>query len=210
MPGIAFRLRAGVDTAIGISAFAETHARPERKQRPGTLSSDQIEAVYELSMLRIFMGWEVFLESAFCYYSAGFASPSGDDGSCSLSPYASPVAAIKMALDGKKYFNWADPDILIRLCETHLSSSHFLVVLQTARNDLDAYKAIRDRVAHTSPYSRNRFLQGTQAITGSQARSDIPGKFLRAWAPAQPDTPQVRWLIAIGGGLVNLAEQIAP
>lgn len=171
------------------------------------LHAYRLEALYEMAYLRIFVSWESFLEQAFLRFLCGYTSVHG---AATLLPGTNFLANLAQAetavLGGNTYVLWHNPTKVVNRCRRffHTSTIESIVASNTAR--LEAFAAIRHRIAHAQSDAKQKFDSATMLLVGRRYRGARPGAFLR-----DRDTsvsPPERWLDRLSQELLNLSQQV--
>jgi hypothetical protein len=196
------------DKAIRL-AYAGERIRAEspatsvaRKQ----LTIQRIEALYETAFLRIFLRWEDFLEQAFLRYLCGFQSSLGPV--LLLNPPHRTIGDAETAVLARQPFvSWADPNAVIKRCGRHMKPGTFYeTVISSDLARLIAFKAVRNRIAHSSSFARDQFDIATRSLALRAYPGSSPGRFLRDKAIVTPAPKS--WLEVASEELASLAAQI--
>jgi hypothetical protein len=169
------------------------------------LNIARLEALYEVSFLRVFLVWETFLEQTFYRYLCGHQSALG---ACTLiNPAHATIAAAEAAvLAGHDFVSWANPTKVVTRAQGLMTGSFHEVVLLSDLTRLGHFTAVRNRVAHPSEFARNEFDTATRALALRRYPGSSAGRFLRDRAVAAP-IPKT-WLEEIADELTALAHQI--
>jgi hypothetical protein len=210
MPPLAVALRVRVAEAIKLAEVGEV-ARAEAapaSQTRRNLHPTRLEALYEMAYLRIFVGWEAFLEEVFLRYLCGYVSVHGCAPLMPGVTYEPTLARAEQAiLAGYRFVLWHDPVKVGARARRffHASRIETVVLSNTAR--LQDLAAIRHRITHAQEDARRNFDQATMAIAGRRYRGARPGAFLRDVDAGA--VPPNRWLERLGKEFEGLAQQIA-
>ena len=193
--------------ATGIALSGE---RIRAASAPGSsiraeLSLPKLEALYETAYLRIYLRWEDFLEQTFLRYLCGY---SNSVGACTLlGPAFSSLAMAEAAVLGKQNFvNWADPSQVVARSKKFMTAAPHELVINSNLARLTYFKAVRNRIAHSSEYARAQFDNATRALTSRRYPGSSAGIFLRDAGTSGPTL--LSWLEMIGSELTNLAGQV--
>jgi len=169
-----------INTQIDISKNLISSVRSLR------ISQIQLERITELSFLRIFIAWESFLEESFIRYLVGAKSPSG------FRPrkYVDPKNldhATKLIYSGRQYFRWNSPSEITAISEIYFKDGEpYKNVIQGAITSLNEMSIIRNRIAHKSIDSKNKFNSFIRRKFGHGIRGMTPGRFLLKINPLTP------------------------
>lgn len=168
----------------------------------------RVELIYELAYLRIFLGWESFLEDAFTRLLCGYGSSGGQETLNSGLAYHKTIAKAHAAVLGSRpYRLWHNPDDIISRSKLFFVNGRIELVLASNLARVRQMAAVRHRIAHDSSDVRSKFDAATMALCGSRYPGARAGRFLREAVPGA--NPPRRWLIDIANELSGLARQIA-
>jgi hypothetical protein len=210
MPALQAELHREVAEAIRLAEIAEI-ARSEAARGSQTrrnLHPSRIELIYELAYLRTFLAWEVFLEQAFLRYLCGYSSSQGVAVPQAGVAFSATLAHAELTvLAGRPYRLWHNPTEVADRSSRLLASCPIETVLRSSIARLDAFAAIRHRIAHAQADARRKFDAATMAIAGRRYKGARPGAFLRDRDVSV--IPAVRWIEQLGRELQGLAAQIA-
>lgn len=111
----------------------------------------QRDFIADSAFMKIFIAWESFLESATIRYMLGEQSISGTP----VTRYVQPLDqahAHKMLIGTQKYVDWANPEIVRKLCNIFFDplSNPFNTFISSINSDLIDLKTIRNAAAHLS------------------------------------------------------------
>jgi hypothetical protein len=209
MPDLAAELGERFDEALKLAEIGED-ARLEATRGSRTrvnLHPSRLEALYELAYLRVFVGWEAFLEQAFLRYLCGYLSTRGAATLIAGATYAPTLASAEKALlGGNRYALWHNPAGVVKRCQKFFSASPIEAVVNSNLARLTDFAAVRHRITHAHGDTRKNFDVATMNFAGGRYRGGRPGAFLR-----DRDTshmPQIRWLERLTNELGGLAAQI--
>jgi hypothetical protein len=210
MPALAAGLRARVAQAIELAEIGEVaraEAAPTSRTRR-SLYPARLEALYEMAYLRIFVGWEAFLEEVFLRYLCGYRSIHGFATLLPGTSYAASLAQAERAvLGGNRYVLWHSPGKVASRAHKFFSASPVDTVILSNTARLEDLAAVRHRITHAQEDARRNFDRATMAIAGRRYRGARPGAFLR-YVDTSAVSP-VRWLERLGQEVEGLAQQIA-
>src|SRR5262249_19074079 len=138
------------------------------------------QLLYELAYLRMFIAWETFLEESFLRYLCGYVASRG---SAALRQRAfRKVEDARIAvLSGRDFVSWSNVDRIRQRSRTFITLGSHETVIGAARSRLEAFAAVRNRIAHGSAFARREFDQATMMLTGQRYRGSCPGLFPRDW-----------------------------
>lgn len=166
----------------------------------------RLELAYELTYLRIFTAWEMFLEDTFLRYLCGYQARHGCETPIS-GQFCTTLTVAKSQLYGNQSFLlWHNPQKVTQRAARFFTNSRHETVIASMQGRLQCYANIRHRIAHA--HAASDFDQATMTLAGKRYSGSRPGRFLRDWAP-HTLTP-TRWIDAIVLDFRGLAFQIAP
>lgn len=138
----------------------------------------QLEIIVELAFLRIFIAWENFLEGSFIRYLMGAKSPSGYKPKAFVNPY-NMEHALNFISQGKDYVKWnSASDVIDRSDVFFKNGEPFKNTLEASTTDLNEMNTIRNRIAHKSKSSQEKFNSLIRFKFGHGIRGMTPGRFL--------------------------------
>jgi hypothetical protein len=202
MPPLATELRREVVNSLDLATAAETiRGEPD-------WGLARIELLYEFAFLRVFLGWEQYLEKTFLRYLCGYQSTLGV---CTPVPGTVPfptLATDEAALLGaRQYVLWHKPSTVITRARQFWSASFHELVVQSNQPRLEYMASVRHRIVHAQDDAIRNFDQATMALAGRRYRGARPGRFLRDWNIGV--SPQERWLVTLSNELASLSAQIS-
>lgn len=173
------------------------------------LHPKRIEAAYEMAFLRVFIAWEDALEQAFIRYLAGFSNSHGPLTPVAGKSFSATIPAAEAQLYGsRQYLLWHNPMHVIQRSQSYFSMGLHEIVCHSNLARLEAFAAVRHRIAHGQDDSRTKFDSATMLLTAKRYPGGRPGPFLRAVDLSQ--TPPKRWIENISTEFVSLVRQIVP
>jgi hypothetical protein len=204
---MAAQVAASIDQALALAEAGEIvrvevplGSRAAREWR-----TSRIEALYEVSFLRLFLAWEDFLEESFIRYMCGFSHALGRETLVNRPPRKIENARIAF-FAGEPFVSWYNPQRVQKRLVKHVGNGLHELVLLSNQSRLEWFAAVRHRVAHGSDKAALDFRNATLSLCGRTFRGARPGRFLRTVDPAT----NVRWINVIGQEFKNLASQIVP
>lgn len=209
MPPLEKSFISAVDEAIQLAQAGERirALSPSNSVARQELPIRRLEALYETAYLRIFLLWESFLEQSFLRYICGYESSFGPP--ILLKPKFAKLADAHGAVLGKSdYVSWANHYRVVGRSRNFISAGFHETVLNSNISRLEAFKAVRHRIAHQSGFAIREFDNATVMLVGRRFPASSPGKFLRHVEKPQP-VPET-WLQRIAVELKSLAPQICP
>lgn len=138
----------------------------------------QVEIITELAFLRIFIAWENFLEESFVRYSIGAESPSRYKPTRLLVP-RNIGHALNLITQGREYAKWNSANEVISRVEVYFRDGEpYRNVFRGATADLNDMNTIRNRIAHKSASTKEKFNNFVRRKLGHGRRGMTPGRFL--------------------------------
>lgn len=142
------------------------------------LTRIQIEIITELAFLKIFIAWENFLEESFIRYLVGARSPSRFKPRRLINPRIMSHALDILSSD-REYVNWNSASFVISRAERCFREGRpYRNAIQAATVDLNDMNTIRNRIAHKSTVSKEKFNNFIRRKFGHGKRGMTPGRFL--------------------------------
>jgi hypothetical protein len=209
MPPVATRFGLAAEEALALAQVGEQirALSPLGSIARKELRAGRIEALYETAYLRVFLIWEDFLEQSFFRFLCGYSCSTGAP---ILRQKALPSLAVaaNTVLGTRDYVPWANPNAVIGRSQKFITRGNHELVLNSNLARLEAFNAVRNRIAHRSEYARREFDNATNLLAARRFPGSSAGRFLRHIAVAAP-TPE-SWLHHICEELKSLAVQICP
>lgn len=147
----------------------------------------EIEIIAELAFLKVFTEWEFFLEESFIRYLVGGLTPSGYCPKRYVNPPNMEIAKKILNGDNKAYINWNSAASVVNRAKIFFDDGEpYRSAIQTAMVNLDEMNVIRNRIAHKSKHSKDKFSEFTRRKFGYGVRGMTPGKFLLATSTDNP------------------------
>lgn len=164
----------------------------------------QLEIIAELAFLRIFIAWENFLEGSFIRYLMGARSPSGYSPTRLVTP-KNMNHALDLISSGREYIKWNSACEVIERSEIYFRDGQpYKNVLEGATKDLNDMNTIRNRIAHKSTFSKNKFNDFVRRELGHGRRGMTPGRFLLTPLYSSPQTSFLDYYV----GIIKTASRI--
>jgi len=144
----------------------------------------QLEMIVEMAFLRIFVSWESFLEDSLIRYVTGAISPSGYIPNTLIHPQ-NLGHALDLVLSGRDYTSWNSASEVIQRSSLFFQDGEpYRSALEPAITDLDEMNIIRNRIAHKSVNSKNKFNSFIRRKFGHSVRGMTPGRLLLTLHPS--------------------------
>jgi len=141
----------------------------------------QVHLIYELSFLKIFLAWELFLEKSFILFMLGKKTDSGYKPRRYVNP-RDEKHAYELIKGGRSFPDWLNLEFIREKSELFFENgSPFKDVLynnQTIKEGLQMMKITRNRIVHISPKTKDEFIN----LLRNEFGYDLgigPGEFLR-------------------------------
>jgi len=189
--------------AVGLTEnFERAFSMPQT-----SIKKQEVEYAYEIAYMRIFVGWEIFLEELlyrlFCGYITSTGRPTLNTGQT----YCQNISAAKQLLhNGRDYLLWHDPRKVILRAERKLYRSNFVTVLSSRETRLVHFGNVRHRIAHAQDDAKNKFNLATSSLCGRRFPASRPGRFLRYRDTSDQTNPT--YLDVLATELVSLSQQL--
>lgn len=164
-----------------VDSVRELRFPQSSSRRFPALPNFQVALIAELAFLRCFLSWEVFLEECFLSYAEGALSPSGNTFPCFLSaPSRNHIQAIIKG-ERRSYAAWVNHQQVIERAKLYFEGGEpFDAALSTVSSALSDMIVVRNRIAHRSGSSSEKFLALVRRLNGAVAPGMTPGRFLLA------------------------------
>lgn len=160
------RYRKSVAEAESFISIAYTQEASGAYIHPELFRSFNVES----AVVKFQISWESFLESIFACFLCGDSDLRGNV--VTRSVYARDRGHASQLLIGtNKYFDWSNPDIVIKMSKLYLSDNNpFSCTLSSIHSDLLDLKIIRNSAAHLSITTQDKLdglasrLMGTRKV----------------------------------------------
>lgn len=157
------------------------------EQSPGALHQPQVDLIFELAFLKIFIAWEQFLENTFIRYMCGASSLSGEKPRRIVSVRFLDDA-LRVIYGNRLYADWTSVDVIINRANSFFDNGEpYATPLQSAAVELTSMKRIRNHIVHHSKKSREDFGKVFANIYGFRPQGMSAGRFLRQRIDAYSD-----------------------
>ena len=140
-------------------------------------SADMKEMIIENVILNVWSSWERFLEEIFIAYMQGSKSDNGD----AVVTYATPVDdehAYRLIKNLLNYPDWTEVDKILINAENFFEDGGSFKLLKTLKGDINAFKTIRNAIAHTSKKARKDFENLVRGKVGHLPENITPAIFV--------------------------------
>lgn len=163
--------KAQVSNAIKLLNVIEINA--------STLNQPQVDLIFELAFLKIFIAWEQFLEDTFARYVCGASSLSGKKPRRNVTVrYLG--RALNIIYGNQSYADWTSVDVVIDRANRFFNQGEpYTTPLQSATAELRNMKKIRNHIVHHSKKSREDFNTLLVNTYGFRPQGMSTGRFLR-------------------------------
>ncbi len=142
-----------------------------------------IEEIAALCLLRLALSWESFVEDSFLRYLCGAASLQNAVPQNTGARSPSIGDAFKLLAGPNNYLAWPAAEITNRANQHFLAGGPYASAVGAASGILSEIQVVRNRMAHRSEFSKNRFTAVVRAHVGHVPRGTTPGRFLRMTTP---------------------------
>ena len=183
------------------------HFQELRKGRYRPILRRKTYLIAELSFLQLFISWEDILEQTFTRYMCGGKTASG------YSPrrYVQPTTlehALDIIKQERVFVDWTRWEEIITRANLYFQNGEpFANAIRGALVQLNEIKTIRNRIAHRSEYSIERFLRLVRDKFGYNPRGMTPGRLLLSRIPSANPTTVLK---EYGDLLLVLGKMIVP
>lgn len=126
------------------------------------------EFVITASVVRFSIAWESFLENIYCAFLLGEQDTQGGNVPCCVRA-TDEEHAHRLLIGTNKYFDWANPELIVRLSTLYLNPDNPIkTAITAAMSDLSDIKNIRNAAAHISSTTQQRLDSVASRIFGRQ------------------------------------------
>jgi hypothetical protein len=149
------------------------------ENNPGLLHQPQVDLIFELAFLKIFIAWEQFLENTFVRYMCGASSLSGKKPIRIISArYLD--GALRVICGERPYADWASVEIVVERANRFFDNGEpYATPLQSAAAELANMRKVRNHIVHHSNKSREDFTKLLVSTYGFRPQGMTAGRFLR-------------------------------
>ncbi len=149
-------------------------------------SQDEKEFIVSSAFLKLFIGWEEFLESVFIKFLTGTPATTGSV----ILGYVSPIDekhAQKIVIGNQKYVDWANHVIVMRLANLFFENGGPIASsIARIAQDMSDLRTIRNAVAHISTTTQ----RGIDAVASRKLERPISNigvaEFITSISPEDP------------------------
>jgi len=166
------------------------------------------DSMIELAFLRMYLGWETFLEDSFVSYLVGAKPPRGRPPHRFTIPPTRRDAEEWVIPEDREYAKWDAPHVSSRALRFFRRGHPFTNALRSNQNLLEETRKIRNAVAHESTNAYEKFETIVRTKLGLLPPHLTVGAFLIATVPASA-LPQ-SFLEFYFDRVESVAEQIIP
>jgi hypothetical protein len=172
-----------------------------------TLTVTRLEALYEVSYVKLFTHWEKFLEDSFLRHLCGFVSSHGPSTLVAGAFDKTLADAHVRVAGGQPFLLWHNVQKVVARGQKYFVAGRHETVLQSHLARLEWFSAVRHRIAHLHDDARVKFDTATMGLAARRVPASRAGTFLRQWAPHL--IPSSRWLDVIASELIAVGQQVA-
>jgi len=170
-----------VQDAAKYKEFRKGKLRPILKRR--------LYSINELSFLKLFISWEVFLEQTFVRFMCGARNSNG----LPLQTFVNPISiehAHRMIRNRQRYVDWTVGNVVIERAKLFFQDGDpFYTAIGSSLSDLSEMKTIRNSIAHNSRETERAFRNLVRQKIGSNPKGMVVGRMLMTRIPpSNPDT----------------------
>ena len=137
-----------------------------------------LEELAGLGLLKLTLAWETFLEETFLRYLCGAKSSAGVAPNLVVARASTLGSAYQNELAGKLFLTWNPTGAMKRANRCFTAGAPYDPVISGAAGDLNDMIAIRNRIAHRSPYSVQEFQSVVRRHLTFVPKGMTPGRFL--------------------------------
>jgi hypothetical protein len=146
---------------------------------PGVLHQPQVDLIFELAFLKIFIAWEQFLENTFIRYMCSASSLSGKRPTRIVS-VRHLDDALRVICGERPYADWTSVEVVVDRANRFFDSGEpYATPLQSAAVELTNMRRIRNHIVHHSNKSRDDFNRLLVNVYGFRPQGMTAGRFLR-------------------------------
>ncbi len=175
----------GIQDALAFVRQVRTFQVPRPGGRPRPIGVRLVELLAGLALLRTHLAWEEFVEDVFLRYMCGARSAAGYAPVLLAAREPRISDAMKRLLGPKwHYLDWNPQNILTWAQQYFDHGEPFATALGTISQTLDEIIVIRNRIAHRSDFSAQRFRAVVLKWFGYMPRGMTAGRFLLAVNPS--------------------------
>lgn len=145
-----------------------------------SIPHDTIYSIYELSFLKIYLSWEIFISRVFILYMMGKNTNSGYAPRCYVSP-KDENHAYQIIKGGRRFADWLNLDFVIEVAEMFFEEGEpFKSTNSDVAEVLQHMKILRNKIVHASQEAEEKYQKLLRDKFGS-ARPITPGQFLSSF-----------------------------
>lgn len=149
------------------------------ENNPGLLHQPQVDLIFELAFLKIFIAWEQFLENTFVRYMCGATSQSGKE-PIRIVSVRHLDDALNVICGERQYADWASVEVVVGRANRFFDSGEpYATPLQSAAAELVNMRWVRNHIVHHSNKSREDFTKLLVNTYGFRPQGMTAGRFLR-------------------------------
>jgi hypothetical protein len=141
------------------------------------------EEIAGLTLLKLTLAWESFLEDTFLRYLCGAKSAAGVSPTLLLGKQPKLNAAFRALSGSNKFLGWQPDTTLKRANKFFDAGEPYETAVKGAKSVLEDMGSIRNRIAHRSDHSVIEFQAVVQVHFGFVPRGMTPGRFLLSTLP---------------------------
>lgn len=170
------------------------------------LSGRDFETLTCLTLLKIHLAWENFIESVFLRYMCGARGPAGNAPVLTRPAQPNVIAAMNQLLRPNwTYLQWSPQNTLDWASVWFQNGEPFSTALGATRQALDDVVTVRNRFAHRSHAAEQRFRDVVRGRLGFVPRGMTAGRFLLT---PDPNAPPASFLELYANSLIAASAAI--
>lgn len=177
--------------------------------KPRKISNFRLCNIAGLSLLRMHLSWEDFLERVFLRYMCGAKTLSGYMPNLTMAPALTiSVAYNNLLKPGQNYLNWTPQNTRTWAANHFQAGQPFETAIAASLQTLTDISTVRNVFAHRSEFAKQKFQILVRRELGYLPRGISPGQFLLLTVPNQLTRPTYLYFYFVV--LRGLANQIVP
>ena len=149
-------------------------------------SNDEKEFIVSSAFLKMFIGWEEYLESVFIKFLTGEPTITGEV----IPRYATPIDtahAHKIIIGTQKYVDWANHEIVMRLSKLFFEDGEPISTsIASIARDISDLRVIRNAAAHISTTTQHKLDAVASRKFGSTIANIGVAEFVTSVSPDDP------------------------
>jgi hypothetical protein len=190
------------ESSARLAAFLAS-ARLFRRPNGSLIHVRDQEEIAGLTLLKLTLAWESFVEDTFLRYLCGAKSAAGVAPTLLLGKQTKLKVAFRTLSGGNRFLGW-QPDTTLKRANKYFDAGEpYETAVKGAKSVLDDMASIRNRIAHRSDHSVIEFQDVVRTHLGFVPKGMTPGRFLLAILPSA-GKPAIDHYSAIVSATANL------